>query len=140
MLKLSGTLLAPLGAILFFSVGCSSSAPASPNVPGSPDSILHPNCAEHQIQPPDGVVPGKNLHRVMPKPPISEPVRSGYACIQATINTSGRVTDAVVVEASNQRFARAFLEALAQWRFEPATRNGAPVELRTSLSASFDRQ
>jgi hypothetical protein len=54
-----------------------------------------------------------------------------------TITESGSVVDPVVVKTDNQEFAQAFVRALSQWQYAPATRGTARVVYHTVLIARF---
>jgi TonB family protein len=53
------------------------------------------------------------------------------------VTADGRVENPQVTESSQPAFAAATLEALAQWRFIPATKNGRPFATKISLPFSF---
>jgi Gram-negative bacterial TonB protein C-terminal len=82
------------------------------------------------------VVPPQRISGDQPKPPESGP-QSGYACVRVTISDAGAVIDPVVVKTDNQEFAQAFVRALSQWRYTPATRGSARVSYHTVLFARF---
>jgi len=48
----------------------------------------------------------------------------GRAVVAYVVDTHGRVTDARVLDASDKRFARAALEAVAAWTYDAGTLNG----------------
>ncbi|HEV8240940.1 MAG TPA: energy transducer TonB [Thermoanaerobaculia bacterium] len=83
-----------------------------------------------------GVSPPKLLHGDQPDPSQLSS-KSGYACVRVTITTSGSVTDAQVVQTDNDELARAFVHALADWKYEPATRGTAKVPYHTVLFAKL---
>jgi hypothetical protein len=82
---------------------------------------------------PDVTVP-RLIHGDQPKAPASG---SGFVCVRATISESGLVTDPVVIRTDNRDFAQAFLRALPDWRYEPATRGSARVLYHITLFAHF---
>lgn len=53
---------------------------------------------------------------------------SGASVVVFTVATDGSTKDAVIESADNERFAAHALVALRDWQFEPATRDGKPVE------------
>jgi protein TonB len=64
--------------------------------------------------------------------------REGSATIRVTIGTSGRVVAAECVSATSEPFCRATREhALAKWRFQPATRDGVPIEATREMTVRF---
>jgi periplasmic protein TonB len=63
----------------------------------------------------------------------------GRVTIKVLIGTDGRVRQATIVSASHPDFAAATeKQALKQWRFQPATRDGKPVEDWQTLTVRFD--
>ncbi|HEV8630740.1 MAG TPA: energy transducer TonB [Thermoanaerobaculia bacterium] len=82
------------------------------------------------------IAPPRLLRGEQPQPPEGGPA-SGYVCVRATINPSGAVVDPVVVKTDNQEFARAFVRALGDWHYEPATRGSARVPFHTVIFAKY---
>ena len=83
-----------------------------------------------------GVSPPRLLHG--DQPDASQlAAKSGYACVRVTISTSGSVTETQVVQTDNDELARAFVRALADWKYEPATRGSAKVPYHTVLFAKL---
>lgn len=64
---------------------------------------------------------------------------SARVVMQATIDTEGRVRDVFVVSCSLPGFGfeLAALEALRQWRYRPAMRDGTPVDVMFTVTADF---
>jgi periplasmic protein TonB len=63
----------------------------------------------------------------------------GKATIKVLIGTDGRVRQANVVSATHADFGKAAQkQALNEWRFTPATRDGKPVEDWQTLTVRFD--
>lgn len=87
---------------------------------------------------PEGVEPPRLLRSPQPDAPAIGPQR-GYVCFAATIDTEGRVSDPTIIRSSSAEFARAAARKLANWRFEPATRDGAPVEIRYPITIDYLR-
>jgi protein TonB len=64
--------------------------------------------------------------------------KEGVVPIQAFIAEDGSVTSARVLTAQvHPDFARAALEAVQQWRFQPTLLNGKPVEVVMNVSVTF---
>ena len=64
--------------------------------------------------------------------------REGYATVRVTIGADGRVTGAECVRATSDDFCRSTkAQALAKWRFRPATRDGAAVEASKEMTVRF---
>ena len=78
--------------------------------------------------------------QVLPKYPASALRRgqTGTVLVAATIDAKGKPVDVRVDDRSgNREFDRAALAAVKQWRFEPATRNGKPVEGMVRVPVEF---
>jgi TonB family protein len=93
-------------------------------------------CRSYKLPNNPDVTPPRLIHSEQPKIPASGP-RSGFVCVRATITPSGTIIDPVVIRTDNQDFARAFLQALSDWKYEPATRGSARVTYHTTLFARF---
>jgi len=62
---------------------------------------------------------------------------AGTVILYAIIHADGTVGDVRVLRGVNDRLDRLASEALLQWRFEPATRNGAPVDIEATFQVPF---
>jgi protein TonB len=63
----------------------------------------------------------------------------GRATIKVLIGTDGRVRQANVLSATHTDFGKAAMrQALTEWRFMPATRDGRPIEEWQTLTVRFD--
>ncbi|MBN2452327.1 MAG: TonB family protein [Lentisphaeria bacterium] len=63
----------------------------------------------------------------------------GYVDLQFTVTASGEVEDARVMATEPPRvFDRAALEAVQEWRFAPATRQGSPAPARLQIRIRFE--
>jgi TonB family protein len=60
----------------------------------------------------------------------------GDVTVQITIDKTGQVTDATAVE-GNPVLAKAAMEAVLQWAYQPTLLNGDPVEVVTTVSVPF---
>jgi protein TonB len=66
---------------------------------------------------------------------------TGWVDLSFTVTTNGEVADIEIMDAEPRTmFNDAATKALEQWRFEPALRNGQPVEKRIALRLSFNLQ
>lgn len=61
----------------------------------------------------------------------------GYVVVIYLVTAEGRVGEPVVVRSNDARLNRVALEAMAQWRFTPATLGGAPVASTAAQEFSF---
>ena len=76
-----------------------------------------------------------------PKYPRSAQRRdiSGWVDLAFTVTTGGEVADIDVTQSEPETtFNEAAIKAVEQWRFEPATENGLPIEKRIALRLSFN--
>ena len=68
--------------------------------------------------------------------------RPGRVVLQAVILRDGSVAEIEVLQVRppGLGFEEAAIEAVAQWRYEPAWQNGRPVEVYFTIVVSFDLQ
>jgi TonB family protein len=85
------------------------------------------------------VKPAVLIRRVEPAYPQSARAMriGGTVVIAATICKDGKIKDAKVVTSPEASRSAAALDAVPQWRYEPPTMDGQPVEVRTTLSLNF---
>ena len=119
-------------------IGCGGVPRTEPAEPTPGHDSLSSLCDRFEIELAPGVVAGKRLTTPMPRP-TRKGAPLGIACIHATITVDGLVTEPKVVYSTNESFARSFLEVLREWRLEPATLEGSPVEIRTLLVSTYTR-
>lgn len=81
---------------------------------------------------PADVAPPKVIYQKLPKTSRIAGTEL-FACLELTVNTDGSVSDVVVVEPGDRRFDKAAVEAVEQWRYLPARRNGEPISIRRRL-------
>jgi TonB family protein len=62
---------------------------------------------------------------------------AGVVIIEATINESGLVTDARILKPLPYGLDQAAVDAIRQWRFEPATQDGQPVPVKFNFTFNF---
>ncbi|MBT6380316.1 MAG: hypothetical protein HOJ89_08865, partial [Opitutales bacterium] len=82
--------------------------------------------SEEVIEPP---VP---VYKVSPKHPqgFYDKAIEGEAVIIVTVDMFGNVKEPEVKSATEKEFGLAASLAASEWVFEPATKNGAPIEIR----------
>ena len=87
---------------------------------------------------PANVKPVKVLKQVtLDYPQVAKSVRiEGAVCLTAHISEDGRVKQVRVLK-GNRQLAPAAIAALRQWRFEPATINGQPVQANYAADFTF---
>ena len=64
-------------------------------------------------------------------------ITKGEATVEVLINEEGKVFLPRIVSASEPAFGWAAVQAVAAWRFEPPTRNSAPVVTRVRIPFGF---
>jgi TonB family protein len=76
-----------------------------------------------------------------PDPPYSEEARkakfSGTVVVQIIVDTVGNVRDVKVVKPLGLGLDEKAVETIRTWRFKPAIRNNAPVNVRMLVEVSF---
>ena len=106
------------------------------------------------LGPAHGLVPGyihepnpAGSQQTMPRaiyttePEYSEQARrdkvEGVVILRITISATGDVTDAVVTKKLGSGLDEKALEAVRQWKFSPATKDGNPVSMEIMVETSF---
>lgn len=127
-----GAALILLAAPTLVAQGAQQAAGAAPpgqveTAPGTPSAAENPQ-------------PGPLLHRVNPE--YSKEAKrkhlQGDVRIRVVIDKKGRVTK-THVESGNRLLAKAAIEAVRKWRYEPPLVNGAPVPSETEVEFHFHR-
>jgi periplasmic protein TonB len=62
---------------------------------------------------------------------------SGIVNVNCLIDEKGNVQDPKVEKATNTQFVQPALDALKQWKFKPAKRDGAVVSIRVNIPIRF---
>ena len=62
---------------------------------------------------------------------------SGTVILYAVIHVDGTVGNVRVLRGVDDRLDRFASEAISQWKFEPATKNGAPVDVEATFQIPF---
>lgn len=104
-----------------------------------------PRDAGHPLAPPEAFTPGEEIQRpklvtrVDPRYPeaLHRDKKSGMVVIQAIVNADGSVGLATVVRHSDPEFDESALEAVRQWRYEPAVLKGKPAPVYLTITVSF---
>ena len=65
---------------------------------------------------------------------------SGTVILYAIIHADGAVSGVRVLQRVDPRLDRFAAEAIAQWKFDPATKNGAPVDVEATFQIPFRPQ
>jgi TonB family protein len=85
-----------------------------------------------------GVKEGRLIRRVDPRyPPAALLQRiEGSVVLQAVVGKDGRVRETKAVD-GNSYLTQAALDAVRQWRYEPYTLNGEPIDMKTEITINF---
>ena len=88
----------------------------------------------------NAIIPGQLIHRVDPQYPkrARKKKLEGQVLLQATIERDGSVGN-VSVLSGEVILAESAIDAVREWRFEPYTQNGLPVEVLQNLTFTFAR-
>lgn len=122
-------------------VACTAGAPQQPataDTSTSPIAYAPDVCPDEPSLPADVEPPRSVRTPTPPAPRVGAP--DGYACVEVTVDTAGRVSDPEVVATNNTVFGNSFARTVRTWRFEPATRDGEPVEVRCVLFSGYRRR
>lgn len=85
-------------------------------------------------------IPPKLIQDVAPiPPPRSASSGSGgrLVSVQLTVQTDGVPKDVKVIKGVSDELNQSALDAVRQWRFQPAIRDGEPVEVTVVVQVSF---
>jgi len=88
-----------------------------------------------------GVSPPQAVYTPDPDYPLS--VRKGKHKIQGTcvlalvVDEQGLVRDAHITHSLDKRLDQNAIDAIKQWKFKPALKDGKPVAVRTSVEVGF---
>jgi TonB family protein len=92
----------------------------------------------------DGVTPPVRIPESLVQPSYPEALRKagiqGAVLLQTKIDRQGRVSEVEVLhteQPDHPSMAAAAIEAIEQWRYEPATLEGQPVEVYVTLTIQF---
>ena len=62
---------------------------------------------------------------------------AGTVIVYAVIRADGTVGNVRVLQGADERLDRFATEAVSQWKFDPATKNGAPVDVEATFQIPF---
>ena len=105
---------------------------------GRPIQVQSPAAPKRPLSVSAGVMAALLVHRVQPEYPRMAQVMglSGTVELQARIGTDGTVQELEVIS-GNPILARAAIEAVQQWRYQPTQLDGQPVEVETHITVTF---
>lgn len=81
----------------------------------------------------------KLVHSVEPafSTKSNEAFVEGTVTVSAVVSTHGNLTDMQVLKGLSAAQDRSALDALKEWRFEPGTKAGKPVNVRIKIQVDF---
>jgi TonB family protein len=87
----------------------------------------------------DSITPPKVIHQVNPKPDSgTKGFRiTGEVLIALIVNSRGIPVNVHVVRSVDREIDASAVEAVQQWRFEPARKDGKPVAVRVTVEIRF---
>lgn len=90
-------------------------------------------------QPGGDVTRPKLLHSVEPafSSKSNEAFVEGTVTVSAVVTKNGALTDMQVVKGLSAAQDRSALDALKEWRFEPGTKGGKPVNVKVKIQVDF---
>lgn len=88
-----------------------------------------------------GVIEARRIHYVQPRYPLTAKLihLTGTVQLRAIIGTDGLVQNLQVVS-GNPILAKAAIDAVRQWRYQPTRLSGEPVEVETVITVEFHMQ
>jgi TonB family protein len=93
-----------------------------------------------KFEPNGDVTEPKLIYKVNPRYP--EEARKnkimGDVVCRTVITAEGEVSDVEIVESEDEIFNQATIDAVSQWRFEPATLEGKPVDVYYVVTVRFN--
>jgi TonB family protein len=87
----------------------------------------------------DGITPPKVIHQVSPKPDSGQQGFriTGVVLIGLVVSSHGLPVHVHVVRSVDKDIDRSAVDAVTQWRFEPARKDGKPVAVRLTIEIRF---
>jgi TonB family protein len=89
----------------------------------------------HELGP--GITPPKVVHQVSPEHPAEGFRITGTVLIGLVVSSRGEPKGVRVIKSLDRIVDQNAVEAVRQWRFEPAKKSGEPVAVRLSIEIRF---
>ncbi len=115
--------------------GCASQSPPSTyaaNTPISPGQVVGSESDAYDTPP--RLISGR-----APIYPVTHVLKAGggQSTIEFTIAADGTTRDFLVVHSDHEYFANHSIIAVRQWRFEPAMKDGRPIDARVRKTFNY---
>ena len=65
---------------------------------------------------------------------------NGIVSVTCVIDETGKVTDAKATKTTHVDFVKPALDAILNWKFKPATKDGKPVKVRVVIPFHFNNE
>jgi TonB family protein len=85
----------------------------------------------------NGVTPPRITHQVAPEHPAHGFRLSGTVLLGLVVTSQGEPDGVHVVRSLEKEMDQAAIDAVQQWRFDPATKDGKPVAVKISVEIRF---
>jgi TonB family protein len=85
------------------------------------------------------ITPPRQIYSPDPKFPKSEQhvSREGAVKVKLVVRSDGVPTDVTISRSLNPDFDNAAIDAVKQWKFSPAIKNGAPIAVQIAIEVQF---
>jgi TonB family protein len=120
--------------------GADQHASAPDGHPESDEPVESPETEISKSPDSSEIIPGRLVYTANPKYPkqAKKEQLEGIVVVEATIERNGNVGDLAIVS-GDVVLADAAVDAIRNWRFEPYTKSGQPVEVHQKLAFNFNR-
>lgn len=81
--------------------------------------------------------PGVPVPVAVVTPTVSSEYTGSSVQIEFVVDTTGKPVDLAIKSSPDDAVSAAVMDAVKQWRFKPAERNGTPVETKVVLPVRF---
>ncbi|MDE3197846.1 MAG: energy transducer TonB [Acidobacteriota bacterium] len=85
----------------------------------------------------NGVLPPRITHQVSPEHPANGFRITGTVLVGLIVSSKGEPKDVHVVRSLDKSVDQSAVDAVKQWQFDPATRDGKPVAVRINVEIRF---
>ena len=137
-MKKARRLVSVAACVAMAGLACGSALALRMNVIGgtaAPASTVNSDQAKKDAK----ITPVHIVHRVPPVYPAEakkNPV-DGSVVLEATIMTDGTPENVRVVKSLRADYDQSALDAVKDWRFAPAMKNGVPIEVQTHIDIHY---
>jgi TonB family protein len=135
-----GAVVCPL-ALVSFAGGSSAAVSQGANSQGkddhAPAAAPSPPSKEPVYEPGHGVASPRVIHQVAPDHPARGFRISGTVLIGLIVTSKGEPDEVHVIRSLDKDVDQSAVDAVRQWRFDPATKEGKPVAVKISVEIRF---